>query len=120
MNNLPQDKRLKEFSRYLRNNATKEENHLWYDYLKTYELQFYRQKIIGNFIVDFYCPKAKLVIELDGSQHYKENKKVYDEKRTDFLKSLNIVVLRFTNLDINNNFPGVCKMIDVTIKKTLE
>ena len=100
----------------LRKNATKEENHLWYDFLRKHSMQFYRQKIIGNFIVDFYCPKMKLVIELDGSQHYEESSILYDRKRTELLQELGIIVMRFTNTDINNNFEGVCESIDAYIR----
>ncbi len=112
MPTFSRNKNLKEFSRKLRNNATKQENHLWYDFLRTYPKQFYRQRIIGDYIVDFYCPKAKLVIELDGSQHYDDNAEKYDENRTKYLQSLGLSVLRFTNDDINKNFSGVCEMIN--------
>lgn len=72
----------------LRRDITKEERHLWYDYLRTYPVRFSRQKIIGNYIVDFYCPQVKLVVELDGSQHYEENNMKKDAERTHFLNSL--------------------------------
>ena len=99
---------LKNNAQNLRKNMTKEERHLWYDFLKGQPLQFYRQKIIGHYIVDFYCAKAKLVIEIDGSQHYEDIGKTKDIKRDDYLKSLGLTVLRYSNYDINNNFDGVC------------
>lgn len=103
-------------ARELRNNMTKEEKHLWYDYLKPYHKQnnivFLRQKTIGSYIVDFYCPQAKLVIESDGSQHYEEDAELYDRIRTDFLNSLEIEVLRYTNRDIHTRFNEVCDDID--------
>jgi len=114
MSEIPRNKDLKQLSRNLRNNTTKQENHLWYDFLKLFPLQFYRQRIIGNYIVDFYCPKAKLVIELDGSQHFEDNVEKYDEERTKYLESLELIVLRFSNNDINNNFNGVCEKINET------
>ena len=90
---------------------TKEERHLWYDFLKSLPQTFHRQKVIGNYIVDFYCASAKLVIELDGSQHYEESDKNADLARTAFLESLGLKVLRYSNSDINRNFPGVCEDI---------
>ncbi len=96
----------------LRKNMTKEEKHLWYDFLKTYSPRFNRQKIIGKYIVDFYCAKAKLVIELDGSQHFEEEAILYDNERSDFLKQYGLIVLRIPNNEINSNFYGVCEYID--------
>ena len=95
-------------ARTLRKNMTKEERHLWYDFLKTLNVTFNRQKVIGNYIVDFYCAKAKIVIELDGSQHYEDKGLQTDQKRDNYLNSLGITVLRYSNLDINKNFRGVC------------
>ena len=108
----------------LRKNMVKEERHLWYDFLKQYHQQyniiFLRQKTIGNYIVDFYCPRAKLVIELDGSQHFEEKAEEYDRQRTAFLNHLGIEVLRYTNKDIHNRFSDVCcdihRHIEVRIK----
>ena len=99
----------------LRRNATRQENHLWYDFLRTYPVRFQRQKTIDGFIVDFYCYKAKLVIEIDGSQHYTDEVIIYDEKRTHVLNKYNLEVLRFSNLDVDKNFYGVCAMIEKTI-----
>ncbi len=92
----------------LRNGATKEENKLWYDFLKNQSCHFCRQKVIGNYIADFYCAKHKLVIELDGSQHYESAGEEYDRRRDAFLASLGLTVLRYSNLDIKKNFRGVC------------
>ncbi len=96
---------------------TKEEKHLWYDYLKPYRqafgVAFTRQKVFGNYIVDFYCPKAKLVIELDGSQHYEEEAVIYDRQRTEYLNQLGIAVLRYSNREIHTRFQEVCHDIDI-------
>ena len=94
---------------------TKEENHLWYDYLKPYRnaygIAFTKQKVIGNYIADFYCPKAKLIIELDGSQHYEEEAVLYDDKRTKYFNQLGIEVIRYTNREIHSSFRDVCNDI---------
>ena len=108
----------KNFARELRKNPTKEENKLWYEMLRTYKPQFRRQKQIGAYIVDFYCSAAKLIVELDGGQHYEEKNIEYDNKRTEYLNSLGLTVLRFTNRDVNTNFYGVCTCIDEYIKQS--
>ena len=95
----------------LRKNMTKEERHLWYDFLKQLPLTFHRQKVIGNHIVDFYCDKAKLVIELDGSQHYAKAAAADDHSRDEYLSSIGITVLRYSNLDIKQRFESVCEDI---------
>ena len=92
----------------LRKNATKQENHLWYDYLRTYPIRFQRQKAISGFIADFYCHQAKLVIELDGSQHYTQDGRLYDEERSMVFAKFGIQVLRFSNAEIDRQFPEVC------------
>ena len=112
---LPRNKNLLQYARQLRKEMTKEERHLWYDFLKDYPVKFYRQKIVGNYILDFYCEKAKLAIELDGSQHYEEARQEYDQKRTDYLNELGIEVFRISNLDVNRNFRGVCEAIHLKI-----
>ncbi len=117
---LPRNKKLKPFSSQLRNNATKEENHLWYDYLRTYYVRFNRQRIIGRYIVDFYCAKAKLVVELDGSQHYENEAVAYDMARAEYLESLGLKVMRLANLDISQNFEGACIAIDLEVKRRME
>ena len=103
----------------LRRNATKEENHLWYDFLCSYPVRFRRQFVIDCFIVDFYCAGAKLAIELDGSQHYEDDALAYDRRRTEFLNARGIAVLRFTNTEIKRQFPAVCEMIDNTVKERM-
>lgn len=100
----------------LRGNMTKEEKKLWYDFLKKQNPKFLRQKIIGNYIVDFYCAKLKLVIEVDGAQHYKADNRKYDAKRTEYLESLGLTVIRILNRDINRNFVGVCSGLSNFIK----
>ena len=103
----------------LRKNATSQEKHLWYDFLSKYEVRFQRQKAIDNFIVDFYCHKVKLIIEIDGSQHYTEQGKLKDEFRTEILEGYDLRVIRFTNKQIDTNFRGVCKYIDAEVKAFL-
>ena len=92
----------------LRKNMTKEERKLWFDFLCKLPIKIYKQKLIGNYIVDFYCPKYKLAIELDGSQHYENAEEQKDKQRTEYLKSLGISVKRYTNLEILNSFESVC------------
>lgn len=104
----------------LRKNATPEENRLWYDFLSKYKIRFQRQKAIDNFIADFYCDNAKLVIEIDGSQHYTTEGKARDEFRTEILEGYDLHVIRFTNGDINNNFRNVCLYIDKVVTRLLE
>ena len=107
-------------ARNLRKDMTPQERHLWYDYLRSYPIKIYKQRIIDNYIADFYCAKAKLVIELDGSQHYTADGKEYDIVRTDLLQKYGLTVLRFKNNDVDNKFKGVCSVIDRTIKERLE
>ena len=104
-------------ARTLRKNMTKEERHLWYDFLRSYPVKFLRQKILGKYIVDFYCAEAKLIVELDGSQHFEVNEQEYDAKRDAYLEHLGLTVLRIPNNAINENFRGVCEHIDAIIKK---
>ena len=108
-----------ENAKALRKNGTKQEKHLWYDFLCKYPVRFQRQKTIGSYIVDFYCCKAQLVIELDGSQHYEENAKRYDTVRTEYLESLGLRVLRLLNSDVDRHFEGVCGLIDKTVKERI-
>ena len=107
----------KSFAKELRRNPTKEESKLWYEMLRTYKPQFRRQKQFGKYIVDFYCSDAKLVVELDGGQHFEEKTIEYDNKRTEYLNSLGLTVMRFSNSDVNTNFYGVCSCIDDYIKQ---
>ncbi len=103
----------------LRNNMTKEERHLWYDFLKNHPLRFQRQKIIGKYIVDFYCAEAKLVIELDGSQHFEAEGIEKDAERTDFLAAYGINVIRIPNNEVFRNFRAVCEYIDLQVRQSL-
>ena len=116
---LPYNKNLIQNARELRKNMTPHEKKLWLDFLSKYPIKFLRQKIIGNFIADFYCSKVRLVIEIDGSQHFFENGLKYDRFRTERLEEYELSVIRFTNKDINENFSGVCEFIDCEVKKRL-
>ena len=98
-------------ARTLRHEMTKEERHLWYDFLRYCRPRFRRQEIVSNYILDFFCHEAKLAIELDGSQHCEPVSQAYDAKRTAHLESLGITVVRFSNLDILYSFEGVCQQI---------
>ena len=104
-------------ARSLRRNMTKEERHLWYDFLKTLPVMVHRQKVIGPYIVDFYIAEAKLVIELDGSQHYEEKGRHSDEQRDAYMQSLGMTVLRYSNTDVNRNFTAVCQDIWDRVQK---
>ena len=108
---------LKENSQNLRKNMTREESKLWYQFLSRYPMRFRRQYIIGNYIVDFYCHEAKLVVELDGSQHYTPEIKEKDEIRTVYLQSQGLDVLRFSNSDVSKRFHGVCEAVDMKVKE---
>ena len=107
------------FAKELRKNMTKEERHLWYDFLRNYPIKFTRQKVLGKYIADFYCAKANLVIELDGSQHYEDEALINDQKRTKYLEQYGIKVIRILNLDVLRNFEGVCMHIDNTVQQSL-
>jgi very-short-patch-repair endonuclease len=111
--------KLSPYAKELRKNMTKEERHLWYDFLRSYYVRFLRQKVFGNYIVDFYCAKAKLVIELDGSQHYEPSEIEHDRLRSLYLESLGLKVIRIPNNEISRNFRGVCEYIDMEVKKSL-
>ncbi|WP_425538120.1 endonuclease domain-containing protein [Microaceticoccus formicicus] len=101
----------------LRKNMTPWERKLWYEFLKDYPLRFQRQKAIGNYIIDFYCAKAKLCIELDGGEHYQTEQLEKDKRRTLELESFGLTVFRISNLDIDRNFTGVCEAIDRRVKE---
>ena len=104
----------------LRKNMTKEERHLWYDFLRRYPVRFYRQKVLGHYIVDFYCAEAKLVIELDGSQHYNPDATKKDKERTAFLEQYDLTVLRIPNNEVMKNFHGVCEYIDHYVRSAVQ
>lgn len=106
--NKTDNKKLTAISKILRPNMTEEERHLWYDFLKKLPQTVHRQKVIGNYIVDFYCAEAKLVIELDGSQHKTQQGIQDDFLRDEYLNDLGITVVRYSNLDVRENFEGVC------------
>ena len=110
---------LKDLSRELRKNMTRHEKHLWYDFLKSYPVKWYRQRSIDRFIVDFYCSPAKLIIELDGSQHYTEDGIEYDTLRTDILETYDLEVIRFSNIEIDRYFNEVCEIIDQKVKERI-
>ena len=114
---LPYKSELIPRAKELRRKATPQENHLWYDFLRSYPVRFQRQKTIGSFIADFYCHEAKLVIEIDGSQHYEPQGQAYDEERTAILSRYGLEVLRFSNREINTQFRAVCEKIDDTVRK---
>ncbi len=107
---------LLENARSLRREMTPQERKLWYCFLRKYPVKIYKQRIIDSFIVDFYCASAKLVIEIDGSQHYSEQVKGYDEERSKIIEKYDLKVIRFSNYDINTDFDAVCEMIDKTIR----
>ena len=110
---------LTDSARELRKNMTREERHLWYDFLRTYPIRFYRQKVLGWYVADFYCAEAKLVIELDGSQHCEADGPEKDAKRTTFLEEYGLKVVRIQNPQIWQNFEGVCAYIDALVKQTV-
>ena len=109
--NSTHNAKLSSNAKQLRKNMTKEERHLWYDFLKSLPTMVHRQKVIGKYIVDFYIAEAKLVIELDGSQHYEAAGQQADQSRDAYMNSLGLHVLRYSNSDINYRFPEVCQDI---------
>ena len=116
---IPYNKDNKILANNLRNNMTDYEKRLWYKCLRLFPVKFVRQKRLGNYIADFYCHKAKLVIELDGEQHYEENNMKYDLNRSKFLEQYDLTVVRFTNYDLSNNFEGICEHIENVVKDRL-
>lgn len=111
------DRDTKRNAQLLRKNMTRQERHLWYDFLKCYPVQFRRQKQFGRYIVDFYCASAKLAVELDGSQHFTPEALAYDTERTRLLTEYGLFVLRFTNEQIDRHFNDVCSEIDRIIRE---
>lgn len=105
------------FAKKLRKNMTPWERKLWYEFLRYYPIRFQRQKAIGNYIVDFYCAKARLVIELDGGGHYTDEQIRKDNLRTKELERMDLRVIRVCNIDVDKNFYGVCEFIDEKIKE---
>ena len=113
-------KALKENVRRLRKNMTRQEKRLWYDFLRSYPVKIYRQRVIDRFVVDFYCSAARLVIEIDGAQHFSPDGKEYDEARTAVLRQYKLDVIRFTNHEIDTNYAGVCQKIDTEIQMRIK
>ena len=116
---IPKNDELLPRARALRREMTAQERRLWYCFLRTYPVKIYKQRIIGDYIADFYCASAKVVIELDGSQHFEPGGHRYDEKRDRFMRDLGLQVLRFSNYEINTYFDRVCESIDRTIRSRL-
>ena len=117
---IPKDNNQLKNARLLRRDMTPHERKLWYLFLRKYPVKVYKQRIVGKYIVDFYCASARLVIELDGSQHYESQTMAYDSERSAFLTELGLEVLRFSNRDVDRDFQGVCAQIDITIQKRLQ
>ena len=117
--NKTNNPKLKTNAQELRKNMTKEERHLWYDFLRTYPVRFTRQKVLGRYIADFYSAEAKLVIELDGSQHYEDINAEKDTERTAFLEGYGLTVIRIPNNEVMRNFRGVCEYIDAAVRQSL-
>ena len=113
---MPYEKSNLTRAKELRRNMTPWERKLWHCFLKTYPIRFQRQKCIGNYIADFYCYQAKLVVELDGGGHYTPGHSFYDRIRTEDLEKTGFKVIRFCNLDVDRNFYGVCPVIDMEVK----
>ena len=109
--NTQHNEKLTKNAKKLRNNMTKEERHLWYDFLKQLPVTVHRQKVFGKYIVDFYIASAKLIIELDGSQHYEKENVAADQERDAYLQQLGCRVLRYSNADVNQRFTSVCEDI---------
>lgn len=114
---IPKDNTKLEYAKALRRDMTPQERKLWYLFLRTYPVKIYKQRIIGPFIADFYCASAKLVIEIDGSQHYDDSGIAYDAERTAYLEAFGLKVIRYSNREINREFPAVCQQIDTIIRE---
>ena len=116
---MKNEKQIVTYSQELRKNMTKEERHLWYDFLKSLPVTVHRQKVIGKYIADFYIASAKISIELDGSQHYEEEAQKRDAERDEYFKQNKIRVLRYSNYDINTAFDSVCSDILCALSSAL-
>lgn len=117
---IPKNNKMLERARELRRDMTPQERKLWYMFLRNYPVKFYKQRIIESFIADFYYCAAKLVIEIDGSQHYDEQGLAYDAERTAIIEGYGLEVLRFSNREIDTQFDVVCEHIDNIVKKRCE
>ena len=113
------NKQLVPFAKQLRKEMTKEERHIWYDFLHTYPVRFSQQKVLGKYIADFYSAEAKLVIELDGSQHYEDGNVEKYAERTGFLEGYGLTIIRIPNNEVSRNFRGVCEYIDAAVRQSL-
>lgn len=116
---LPYNKSLISRAKSLRKDMTPQEKHLWYDFLKGFPVRFQRQKVIDSYIADFYCHKARLIVEIDGSQHSTMFGKAYDDIRTECLNNYGLEVVRFTNAEIDNSFLYVCETISYKVQQKL-
>ena len=116
---IPKDNSQLENARRLRREMTPHERKLWYLFLRKYPVKIYKQRIVGKFIVDFYCASAKLVIELDGSQHYEDDNLEKDAERTAFLEGYGLTIIRIPNNEVSRNFRGVCEYIDAAVRQSL-
>ncbi len=114
---LPYNRSVTLNAKRLRAEMTEEESKLWYQYLRSYPIRFGRQKVIGNCIVDFYCSKCRLGIEVDGSQHFKANGIAHDEARTHLLNAYGVTIIRFHNEQVRSDFASVCRTIDDRVKE---
>ena len=110
----------KPLAQRLRREMTRQERHLWYDYLNACPVRFRRQRQFGNYIVDFYCAGRQLVVEIDGSQHYEPEEAARDAERTAYLNGLGLKVLRFSNHDVDAHFESVCTAIDAVIRGDIQ
>ncbi len=110
---IPVNSRLDKYAKDLRKRMTEEERVLWYNVLRGRKPRFHKQKIIGNYIVDFYCPELQLIIEVDGTQHYQDKNMEYDYTRTRYFEKLGLYVLRFDNIEVKKDFEYVRYTIDI-------
>ena len=118
--NYKHNPKLTPVAKTLRKNMTKEERHLWYDFLRTYPVRFLRQKVVDGYILDFYCRAANLAVEVDGSQHYEPAGARSDQIRTDALNGRGIAVIRVPNNEVNGHFEGVCALIDARVRQRID
>ena len=117
---IEKDNSLLPFAKRLRKEMTPQERKLWYLFLRQYPVKVYKQRIIGPYIADFYCASAKLVIEVDGSQHYPIEGSAHDRERDAYMERLGLRILRFSNYDINRSFSAVCEAIDNAVRAAQE
>ena len=116
---IPYQRKLIQRAKQLRAAATPQENHLWYDYLRDYPIRFQRQKTIDCFIADFYCFEARLIVEIDGAQHYTSQGKAYDLERSTILDRYGLRIIRFSNEEVDHSFSLVCSTIDHIVQERI-